>query len=52
MPIYPSVGESLDRLRRAGWSVGDAGFGPEHALLSYVSGNNGDSDQPYYPLRH
>ena len=28
MPPYPTVDESLDRLRRAGWSVGDAAFGP------------------------
>jgi hypothetical protein len=26
MPAYPPVDESLDRLRRAGWSVGDPGW--------------------------
>jgi hypothetical protein len=25
MPAYATVDESLDRLRRAGWSVGDYG---------------------------
>ena len=25
MPAYPPVDEALDRLRRAGWSVGDYG---------------------------
>jgi hypothetical protein len=43
MPIYPSVDESLDRLRRAGWSVGDTAFGPEHALRWLVTGNNGEN---------
>ena len=43
MPTYPTTDESLDRLRRAGWSVGDAAFGPEHALVWYVSGSNGEN---------
>jgi hypothetical protein len=43
MPTYPTVDESLDRLRRAGWSVGDAAFGPEHALVWLVTGNNGEN---------
>ena len=43
MPTYPSVDESLGRLRRAGWSVGDTAFGPEHALVGYVSGSNGEN---------
>jgi hypothetical protein len=43
MPTHPTVDESLDRLRRAGWSVGDAAFGPEHALVWCVSGSNGEN---------
>jgi hypothetical protein len=43
MPTYRTVDESLDRLRRAGWSVGDAVFGPDHALVWYVSGTNGEN---------
>ena len=43
MTTYPAVDESLDRLRRAGWSVGDTAFGPEHALVWYVSGSNGEN---------
>jgi hypothetical protein len=43
MRAYPSVDESLGRLHRAGWSVGDAAFGPEHALVWYVSGANGEN---------
>jgi hypothetical protein len=38
-PTYPTVDESLDRLRLAGWSVGDAAFGAEHALVWLVTGN-------------
>jgi hypothetical protein len=37
MPTYPSVDESRERLRRAGWSVGEAAFGP----LWHVNGTNG-----------
>lgn len=36
---YPTADESLDRLRRAGWSVGHYGT----ATGSIVSGSNGDS---------
>ena len=43
MPTFPAVDESLDRLRRAGWSVGDTAFGPEHALHWLVTGNNGEN---------
>jgi hypothetical protein len=43
MPTYPTVDESLDRLRRAGWSIGDAAFGPDYALVWLVSGNNGEN---------
>ena len=43
MPAYPTVDESLDRLRRAGWSVGDAAFGPEFALVWLVTGANGEN---------
>ena len=43
MSTYPSVDESLDRLRRAGWSVGDSAFGPECALVWLVTGNNGEN---------
>src|SRR6202035_4582523 len=42
-PTNPSVDESLDRLRRAGWSVGDAAFGPDDALTWLVTGNNGEN---------
>ena len=38
-PAYPSVDESLDRLRRAGWSVGHVG-GPAGWM---VSGGNGEN---------
>ena len=31
MPTYPTVDEFLDRLHRAGWSIGDMAFGPEGA---------------------
>jgi hypothetical protein len=50
MPIYPAVDESLDRLRRAGWSVGDAAFGPEHALVWLVSGNDREEVDAHYTL--
>ena len=43
MPTYPTVDESLDRLRRAGWSVGDTAFGSENALVWYVCGSNGEN---------
>jgi hypothetical protein len=39
MPAYPTVDESLDRLRRAGRSVGDYGT----ATLWVVSGSNGEN---------
>ncbi len=42
-PAYPTVDESLDHLRRAGWSVGDTAFGPEYALVWLVTGNNGEN---------
>ena len=42
-PNYPTVDESLDRLHRAGWSVGDTAFGPDHALVWLVSGSNGEN---------
>ena len=43
MPIYPTVDESIDRLHRAGWSVGDMAFGPECALVWPVTGGNGEN---------
>jgi hypothetical protein len=43
MPTFPTVDESLDRLHRAGWSVGDAGFGPDHALTWLATGTNGEN---------
>jgi hypothetical protein len=43
MPTWPTVDESLDRLHRAGWSVGDSAFGSSHALVWGVSGNNGEN---------
>ena len=39
MPAYPPVDESLDRLHRAGWSVGDYGT----ATRWVVSGGNGEN---------
>jgi hypothetical protein len=36
---YPSVDESFDRLRRAGWSVGDV----EGAAVWFVTGTNGEN---------
>jgi hypothetical protein len=36
---FPSVDESMSRLQRAGWSVGDAAFGP----LWHVTGTNGEN---------
>ena len=38
-PAYPSVDELLDRLRRAGWSVGHVG-GPAGW---HVTGSNGEN---------
>ena len=43
MPTFPTVDESLDRLRRAGWSVGDTAFGPPHARVWQVTGTNGEN---------
>ena len=42
-PTYPSVDESLDRRRRAGWSVGGAPIRSGQALAWCVSGNNGEN---------
>jgi hypothetical protein len=39
MPTCPTVDESLDRLRRAGWSVGEAGS----ATRWVVTGTNGEN---------
>jgi hypothetical protein len=36
---YPTADECLDRLRRAGWSVGEIGS----AMRWVVSGNNGEN---------
>jgi hypothetical protein len=43
MPTYPAVDESMDRLRRAGWRVGDVGFGPSQAVVWLVRGTNGEN---------
>ena len=43
MPTCPTVDESLDRLHRAGWSVGDTAFGPDDSLVWLVFGNNGEN---------
>jgi len=43
LPPYPTVDESLDRLHRAGWSIGDTAFGVETALVWLVSGSNGEN---------
>src|SRR4051794_15195647 len=40
---HPSPDESFDRLRRAGWSIGDIASGPEHALVWLVTGTNGEN---------
>jgi hypothetical protein len=40
---YPSVDESRDRLHRAGWSIGEMAYGPDHALVWLVSGTNGEN---------
>jgi hypothetical protein len=39
MPTYPPLDESFDRLRRAGWSVGEVGT----ATRWLVSGTNGEN---------
>jgi hypothetical protein len=39
--------EALDRLHRAGWSIGETCAG----RTWIVSGSNGDVDQPYCLLR-
>jgi hypothetical protein len=36
---FPSVDESMSRLRRAGWSVGEVG----HGALWLVNGTNGEN---------
>src|SRR5919199_6312536 len=38
-PSYPAVDESRERLHRAGWSVGEAVFGPAWS----VTGTNGEN---------
>jgi hypothetical protein len=43
-PDDDPVGECLDQLRRAGWSVGDAAFtGKGGALVWGVTGSNGEN---------
>ncbi len=37
-PTYPTVDESLDRLHRAGWSVGDDAFPPHFGSISKTIG--------------
>jgi hypothetical protein len=43
VPSYPTVDEPRDRLRRAGWSVGDAAYGPAHARVWQLTGANGEN---------
>jgi hypothetical protein len=43
MPDDDPVGECLDELRRAGWSVGDAAFTGEGGLVWVVTGSNGEN---------
>jgi hypothetical protein len=43
MPTFPPVDESLARFRRAGRCVGDAAYGPPHALFWQVTGSNGEN---------
>jgi hypothetical protein len=47
MAHHPSCDESLDRLHRAGWSVGEIAT----TTTWLVSGTNGDVYQPYCLLR-
>jgi hypothetical protein len=43
MPTCPSVDESFARLRRSGWSVGEAAFGGGGRLVWQVDGQNGEN---------
>jgi hypothetical protein len=43
MPTIPPVDASLDRLRRAGRSVGDTAYGPPHARVWQAMGTNGEN---------
>jgi hypothetical protein len=43
MSTYPSVDECRDRLHRAGWSIGEAAIGPDHALVWVITGTNGEN---------
>jgi hypothetical protein len=47
MPTFPNVGESRDRLHRAGWSVGEIAT----ASAWVVTGANSDVDLSYCLLR-
>jgi hypothetical protein len=43
VPTFPGVDDSLARLRRSGWSVGDAAFGGGGSLVWQVDGQNGEN---------
>jgi hypothetical protein len=43
MPAYPSVDDSFARLRRSGWSVGEAAFAGGGRLVWQVDGQNGEN---------
>jgi hypothetical protein len=43
MPAYPSRDESFARLRKSGWSVGEAAFSGAGRLVWRVDGQNGEN---------
>jgi hypothetical protein len=43
MPAYPAPDESFARLRRSGWSVGEAPFCGNGRLVWQVDGVNGEN---------
>jgi len=43
MPAYPGVDQSFARLRRSGWSVGEAAFGGGGRLVWQAEGQNGEN---------
>jgi hypothetical protein len=43
MPAYPGVDQSFARLRRSGWSVGEAAFGGGGRLVWQAEGTNGEN---------
>jgi hypothetical protein len=43
MPTLPGVDDSFARLRRSGWSVGEAAFSGGGRLVGQVGGENGEN---------